>query len=159
MKKIILASVAALILSSPAVAADFDGPRLGAAIGLADRDFGGDDAFTYGINAGYDANLGSAVVGGTVEYQESGADGFGRDLSVVGRVGTQISNNALFYGLAGYTNFNVEGTDADLDGYRLGLGVEVATDSKVYGQVEYRYSNYEYDVEGHQFVFGLGYRF
>ena len=103
-------------------------------------------------------HLGRAVVGDAVEYQESG-DGFGRDLSVVGRVGTQISNNALFYGLAGYTNFNVEGTDADLDGYRLGLGVEVATDSKVYGQVEYRFSNYEYDVEGQQFVLGLGYRF
>jgi outer membrane immunogenic protein len=159
MKKFILASVAALTLASPAFAADFTGPRVGATVGFADDDFAGFEAFTYGVNAGYDIAMGKAVVGATVEYQDSSEDGLGRDLSAVVRAGGKASDNVLLYGLLGYTNLGIEGTSVELDGVRVGAGTEVAFGSKVYGQFEYRYSNYELDGEAHQMVVGLGVRF
>ena len=164
MKTALLASLAALALSipalsTPALAADFTGPRVGANIGFADDDFAGTEAFTYGVNVGYDFDLGGLVAGGTLEYQDSEEDGFGRDLSVVARLGGKAGENVLLYGLAGYTNLSVEGTGIELDGYRLGAGVEVAFTDNVYGNFEYRYSNYELDAEAHQMVIGIGYRF
>ena len=66
MKKIVLASLAALTFATPSFAAGFSGPRVGATIGLADDDFLGTEVFTYGLNAGYDVDLGTAVVGGSV---------------------------------------------------------------------------------------------
>jgi outer membrane immunogenic protein len=145
--------------ATPAFAADFTGPRVAVNVGLADDDFGGAEAFTYGINAGYDFDLGGAVVGGTIEYQDSSEDGAGRDLSATVRAGGKAGENVLIYGLAGYTNLGVEDADFNLDGFRTGAGVEVALGSNAFGQVEYRYSNYELDVDGHQFVVGVGFRF
>lgn len=159
MKKFILASVAALTLASPAFAADFTGPRVGAGVGFADDDAFGFEAFTYGVNAGYDFDLGGAVVGGTLEYQDSSEDGVGRDLSAIARVGGKVSDTALLYGLVGYTNLSAEGTGIELDGVRTGAGVEVALGGQAYGQFEYRYSNYELDLDGHQMMAGVGIRF
>lgn len=159
MKKLLLASVLALGVASPAFAADFSGPRVGANIGFADEDFAGTEVFTYGVNAGYDVDLGGAVVGATVEYQDSSEDGFGRDLSIVGRVGGKVGENVLAYALAGYSNLGVEGTGIELDGVRVGAGVEAAFAERFYGTVEYRYSNYELDADGHQMLVGLGIRF
>ena len=150
---------ASFAAASPAFAADFSGPRIGATIGLADDDFGGAEAFTYGINAGYDWDLGKAVVGGTVELQGSDEDGLSRDISITGRAGGKVSDNLLVYALAGYSNLGIDNSDIDLDGVRAGAGVEVAFNDHVYGQVEYRYTNYELDAETHQFVLGVGYRF
>src|SRR5688500_5482268 len=110
MKKIVLASLAALTFATPALAADFTGPRVGATIGFADDDFAGTEAFTYGVNAGYDFNLGGAVAGVTLEYQDSSEDGVGRDLSAVARLRTTVGQSALLYGLAGYTNLGIERT-------------------------------------------------
>jgi outer membrane immunogenic protein len=157
--KFAAAVLAASLAASPVLAADFTGPRVGATIGVADDDFGGTEAFTYGVNAGYDWDLGKAVVGGTIEYQDSSEDGFGRDLSITARAGAKVSENVLLYALAGYSNLEIEDTDVELDGLRAGAGVEVAFNDNVYGQVEYRYTNYELDAEGHQFVLGIGYRF
>lgn len=159
MKKIIIASVAALALSTPAFAADFTGPRVGATIGFVDDDFAGTEAFTYGANIGYDFDLGKLVAGGTLEYQDSGEEGIGRDLSATARIGGKVGENALLYALAGYTNLGVEGTNVELDGVRVGAGAEFAVGSNVYANAEYRYSNYELGVEAHQMLVGLGYRF
>lgn len=159
MKKIVLASVAALTLSTPAMAADFAGPYVGATVGFSDDDFAGTEAFTYGVNAGFDFDLGATVAGVAVEYQDSSEDGIGRDLSAVGRYGFKAGENALVYGLVGYTNQAVEGTGIELDGVRVGAGVEAGFGTGLLGKVEYRYSNYELGVELHQFVVGLGFRF
>jgi outer membrane immunogenic protein len=153
------AFLAAATFATPCMAADFTGPRIGATIGLADDDFAGAEVFTYGVNAGYDFDLGKAVVGGTIEYQDSSEDGFGRNLAATVRAGVKATDNVLVYGLVGYTNQGVEDSDIELDGIRAGAGVEVALGKGAFGQVEYRYSNFEADVEGHQFVLGIGYRF
>jgi outer membrane immunogenic protein len=164
MKTVLLASLTTIALSiaaiaAPASAADFTGPRVGATIGFADDDFAGTEAFTYGLNVGYDFDLGGLVAGGTFEYQDSEEDGFGRDLSIVARLGGKAADNVLLYGLAGYTNLSAEGTSIELDGYRIGAGVEVALTDNVYTGVEYRYSNYELDLDAHQMALSLGYRF
>jgi outer membrane immunogenic protein len=61
--------------------------------------------------------------------------------------------------LAGYSNLGIDDSDIDLDGVRVGAGVEVALTDRVFSQIEYRYTNYELDAEAHQFVLGIGYRF
>ena len=161
------------------------------------------DDLNYGVGVGYDINLGSVVVGIEGEYMESdasseydtstfGAGAFGisnieagRDLYVGARIGAPISDRALIYAKGGYTNarYNVLatdnttdiGTDIDLDGYRVGAGVEFALSNNLYAKAEYRYSNYQegeveapsglesdrfdVDVDRHQGVVGIGLRF
>jgi outer membrane immunogenic protein len=141
----------------------------------------------YGVGAGYDFQTGGAVLGIEGEASDSTADkcvtGFlvtgdricssaGRDLYVGGRVGGLVSPNTLIYGKAGYTNgrINTDYTTAtggpasfrsrdNLDGLRVGAGVEHAVGRNAFVKVEYRYSNYEADVERHQAVAGFGFRF
>jgi len=164
MKKILAAALAAsTLLATPAFAQDaapatFTGARVGGTIGFADDDFGGTQAFTYGVEAGYDFDLGGAVAGVTLEAQDSGEDGIGRDLSAVGRVGGKAGDRVLLYALGGYTNLRVL-SSTNLDGFRVGGGVEVAATRNLYVKAEYRYSNYELDVEAYQGVVGVGFRF
>jgi outer membrane immunogenic protein len=161
LKKIVLASVAALAFATPSFAAEFSGARVGATVGFVDEDFAGTEAFTYGVNAGYDFDLGKTVVGATVEWQDSDEETLSRDLAITGRFGVKAGKKVLVYGLAGYTNLGVDtaGDNVHLDGVRAGAGVEVAFTPQVFGQVEYRYSNYELDIDGHQMLVGLGFRF
>ncbi|MBL7598920.1 porin family protein, partial [Escherichia coli] len=89
----------------------------------------------------------------------------GRDLYVGARVGFTVGGNALIYAKGGYTNGRITGETGNvrvsdnLDGFRLGAGVEHAFGQRLYGKVEYRYSNYSQDVERHQVLAGLGVRF
>lgn len=160
MKNVLVASLVAMTVATPALAADFTGFRAGATIGMADENFLGDDAFTYGLNVGYDRAYGKVIAGVTAEYQESEERGFGRDLSIAARLGTKVTDAALVYGLVGYTNQEVYGEGSiKLDGVRFGAGAEVAFNERLFGNVEYRYSNYEYGAELHQTVIGLGVRF
>lgn len=159
MKEFVVASILALTAVTPALAADFTGFRAGATIGMADENFLGDDIFTYGVNVGYDHAFGKLITGITAEYQESGKTGVGRDLSIVARIGSTVTDKALVYGLLGYTNQGIENSPIELDGVRVGLGVEYALTEKVFSNVEYRYSNYERGVELHQTLIGLGFRF
>jgi outer membrane immunogenic protein len=132
--------------------------------------------------------MGGAVVGVEAEASDSTVDecvsdvtlvgdqlcaDAGRDLYVGGRVGAVVSPNVLLYGKAGYTNARLsldydDGTVAtaadfeegeNLDGLRVGGGVEVGLSSNVYAKTEYRYSNYEQGFDRHQVVAGLGVRF
>ncbi|HYJ83725.1 MAG TPA: outer membrane beta-barrel protein, partial [Allosphingosinicella sp.] len=47
----------------------------------------------------------------------------------------------------------------NLDGFRLGAGYQHGFGEKMYGKVEYRYSNYEADVTRHQVLLGVGVQF
>ena len=146
------------------------------------------DGVTYGAGVGYDFQVGGAVLGVEGEVSDSSIDecvsdvdvvgdelcvDAGRDLYVGGRVGAAVSRNVLLYGKAGYTNGRVSldyedgtaGTAADfeagenLDGVRVGAGVEVAIGANSYAKTEYRYSNYEQGFDRHQVVAGFGFRF
>ena len=62
----------------------------------------------------------------------------------------------------GYTNarLKIEDCCADNgDGFRLGLGGQYLISGKTYVGAEYRYSNYEADLERHQVALTLGTRF
>ena len=111
----------------------------------------------------------------------------GRDLYIGARVGAIVAPNTLAYVKGGYTNarYNILASDGetelrtnfDTDGYRLGAGVEVAFSPNLFTKFEYRYSNYsegeldfendnvpdsqrfDIDLDRHQIVAGVGYRF
>jgi outer membrane immunogenic protein len=159
------------------------------------------DGLTYGGDVGYDAAIGnSLVIGAEGEVTGSTAKvtnpatasalGFGRvkagrDLYIGGRLGFRAAPSTLIYAKGGYTNQRLDlvasngttetGSHFNLDGYRLGAGVEQALGGKAYAKIEYRYSNYgdarlEYpngantnnfdvDTDRHQVVAGVGIRF
>ena len=153
------------------------------------RNHGHSNDFMYGIAGGYDVALGNGIrVGIDGEVSDSNNKScFGaataadprlcakaaRDLYVGGRVGALIGNRTLLYAKAGYTNAQArvsydDGTAAtaadfsdhrDLDGVRVGAGLQFGLGEHTYLRTEYRYSNYQDGVDRHQVVGGLGFRF
>src|SRR5829696_4714193 len=121
-KKILIASVAALAFATPSFAADFSGPRVSVSAGLADDDVVGDDAFAYGAEAGYDWNLNGVVVGLSAEIGDT--DQTGRELGATARIGGVVGKKVLIYGLGGYSNLNAAGFN--FEGIQVGAGAELA---------------------------------
>lgn len=142
----------------------------------------------YGVGVGYDFQVGGLVAGIEAEASDSTLDECvsdvdlvgdelcvqaGRDLYVGGRVGAAVSRNVLLYGKVGYTNARValdyeDGTTGtvldfeegeNLDGVRVGAGLEFALGPNSFAKAEYRYSNYEQGFDRHQAVAGFGFRF
>lgn len=168
-------------------AAPFTGPRVEGVIGYESADVPGDnsDGVAYGAGVGYDFQMGGLVAGIEAEITDSTVDECtanvlvaddqlcaqaGRDIYAGGRIGTLLGANTLLYGKAGYTNARIEteytnGPDIpsevseNLDGVRLGAGLEHAVGPNSFVKAEYRYSNYEQDFEKHQGVIGFGFRF
>ncbi|MBS0503961.1 MAG: porin family protein [Proteobacteria bacterium] len=192
MKKFILAALAATAMATPALAQDaapFTGFRLEGLVGYdhVKGNGGGRDGVAYGIGAGYDFQLGGAVLGIEGEAMDSSAKGCDtnfvtatdricanakRDLYAGARIGAAVTPNTLLYAKAGYTNarFGVTYTDSatptanfsardNLDGIRVGAGVEQKFGQNLYAKAEYRYSNYEQGISRHQVVGGIGFRF
>lgn len=99
----------------------------------------------------------------------------GRDIYVGGRIGTRVgtNRNVLLYAGGGYTNAEFRATyDANLagstgdfditeevDGFRLKAGAELDIGRNAFVRAEYRYSNYDGDIDRHQAVAGVGLRF
>lgn len=164
------------------------------------------DGVAYGVGVGYDFDLGGVVAGVEAEYVESSGkqdsnetlDGVnvagriatGRDIYVGGRVGFPVAPSTLLYVKGGYTNTSIEAAyetstdryelDSNVDGWRLGAGVEQKFGQNLYGKLEYRYSNYtnldfsddfnlddftsedfgtDIDLDRHQVVASVGMRF
>ncbi|UZW53668.1 porin family protein [Sphingobium sp. JS3065] len=185
MRKILAATLlTGAAVANPALAQEpnstFTGPRVEAILGYDrtgagssvdndnDRDDQSIDGLLYGVGAGYDVNLGSAVIGVEGEYTDSTAKssrndftdqfGFGRvkqgrDLYVGARAGILANPNTLVYVKGGYTNTKLDvlagdtnqetNTDFKLDGWRIGAGVERAINTNTFAKLEYRYSKYE----------------
>lgn len=167
--------------------AEFTGPRIEAHVGY-DRlgvdndDFDdGIDGVMYGVGVGFDFAVSGAVVGVEVNADFSdidegvtdGADSASfeakRDLDASVRVGAVLGGKALLYGKVGYANSRFEAratsggitiSEADnLDGVRAGVGIEYVLGSKAYIKAEYRYTNYEQDLDRNQVIGGIGIRF
>lgn len=110
----------------------------------------------------------------------------GRDIYVGARAGIKATPNTLVYVKGGYTNARFDARDSfnnvnyrqkfDADGWRIGAGVEQKMGSNAFAKLEYRYSNYsegevdfgpdlpdsqrfDMDLDRHQVVAGVGYRF
>lgn len=156
-----VALIAASLVATPAMAQEesaFQGPWVGAVVGYDHVGISDDlEAFDeseegvlYGIAAGYDMNIGGAVVGVEAEYTDSSAkfdaDGFNmnQDLYFGARLGAEVSKNVLVYAKGGYTNATAKlgGVyEEDFDGFRVGAGAEYAM-GNYFGRLEYRYSDY-----------------
>ena len=158
------------------------------------------DGLLYGGGVGFDVAAGSLLIGAEGEISGSTARssqsaytsnfGFGRvrqgrDLYVGGRIGILASPANLIYVKGGYTNARLRvlagsttqttDTSFNLDGYRVGAGVEHALSPNSYAKLEYRYSNYgrgsidygtgttsgkfDVDTDRHQVVAAFGLRF
>ncbi len=157
MKALVIAAAAATLFATPALASDFSGPRLEVTAGSDDVTRGVDlTDVTYGVGAGYDLQFGKVVVGA-----EATVDNVfdRRDLGVNARLGYVLNENVLVYGKAGYSNWR-RIRNVDLEGFRVGGGLEVNLTNKVYGKVEYRYTDFEGRNGGrHGGLVGVGYRF
>jgi outer membrane immunogenic protein len=169
-------------------AAPFTGPRVEAIVGYETTDVENENSggVTYGGAIGYDFQLGGAVAGIEAELTDSTVDEcisgvdvtgdelcaqLGRDIYVGGRIGAVLGSSTLLYAKAGYVNgrvnlqYDAPGSADDfddgvnLDGVRVGAGVEFALSGNAYAKTEYRYSNYEAGYDKHQVIAGIGFRF
>ena len=155
MKNLVLAAVAATSLfAAPAMAKDsFTGPRVEVTAGYEDVSHHHNN-LTYGVDAGYDVNVGPVVAG-----VEAGLDNVfdRRNINVAARLGVKPCSRALVYATAGYANYR-DFAAHNRDGLRVGGGVEVALFGPVYTKVEYRHEDFG-ATKANGVVGGVGFRF
>ncbi|HZG09787.1 MAG TPA: outer membrane beta-barrel protein [Allosphingosinicella sp.] len=184
---VLFAAAAAAPAAAQTTGTGMGGLRLEGLVGYETTDIEdeGADGVTYGVGLGYDVQSGNAVFGVEAEAMESNISqcvaGFpgagdtlcakgGRDLYVGARAGAVIGANSLVYAKAGYTNtrFELEFDPAvganttardNLDGVRVGAGLQFGFSQNLYAKAEYRYSNYEQGYDKHQGLVGLGFKF
>ena len=165
--------------SAPA-AAPFTGAHVEAIAGY-------DEGLVYGVGAGYDHQIGTLVLGAQAELTDStdkacvnglfvAADRFcarsGRNIYVGGRIGVAVAPSTLLYGKVGYSNLRITTdyktatggpasfhTGGDLDGIRVGAGLEQKIGSSAFIRGEYRYSDYESGSRSHDGTVAIGFRF
>lgn len=156
------------------------------------------DGFNLGAEVGYDVHFGRALVAGAyagiegattktcspVFGDDSACLKLGRNLTVGGRIGAQVSPLAMIYVKAGYSYGQLRATYANADdptldfkahsnrgGVHFGIGGEMAIGPMTYARIEYVRTNYnDYDyvdpdfrvtLDGHrdQALVGFGVRF
>lgn len=191
------------VFTGPRVEATLGYDHVGAGSSVSNnngRDDQSIDGLLYGGGIGYDVAAGGALFGVEGEITGSTAKnnrqdysttfGFGRvsqgrDLYVGARAGILATPTTMVYVKGGYTNARLrvlagttnQETDTafNLDGYRVGAGVEHAVGPNSYVKAEYRYSNYsrgnidyasggtsgrfDVDTDRHQGVISYGFRF
>ena len=159
-----LMMIVALAAATPALAGteNFTGPRVALTVGIDDvtgaRDL---TNVVYGAEAGVDVPLVKNVLVGL----EATADNVferNRTIGVAARVGYAVTPNVLVYGKAGYANYNqvtFNNRRVNLEGLRVGGGVEYAFNSKVFAKAEYRYTDFNGNVGNHGSLVGFGIRF
>lgn len=186
---IIAAAVAAATLGgAPAfaqTAADaFTGPRAEVTVGLDQLRFDLEEVggagrakasdLGYAAAIGYDVALTPTLVAGveagvnlsdTSYTTTTGRLRERRELTLAGRIGAPIGDNALLYGKVGYANLQVREQDLiantrrDLGGVLLGAGAEVRITPRAYLKGEYRYTDYAGGYVGNNVMTGIGIRF
>lgn len=182
-------TVSSPVLAQDVVAGPKTGFRIEGIVGYdaprADGD--SEEGVVYGAGVGYDFQVGSLAAGVEAEYTDTSTDvcqqdvvtigdelcaGFDRDIYVGARIGGVFGSNTLLYVKGGYTNqrisaeFDDGGTGVNdfdegknLNGARVGAGVEFSIGTNAFVKGEYRYSNYESGFTKHQGVVGVGFRF
>jgi outer membrane immunogenic protein len=150
-------AAAAVFITTPAMANDFAGVRGEATAGLDNVTDGVDPTkVTYGFGAGLDAKLYNNVIVGVEATVDNVFDR--RNVGAGARLGYVIADKALVYGKVGYSNWK-QTTTAELEGLRVGGGVEANLYGPVYGKIEYRYTDFDGGVGQHGGLVGLGVRF
>lgn len=151
--------MAAVLGATPALAQDASGVRIGAELGILDDDFLGADDISFGLNAGYDFDLGNMIVGPIANYTSTfDDDGDLREVSIGGRIAKKFDGDKQFYGTVSYSNIDADYFPGNLDGVKFGIGFEKDFGG-FYGNVETRYGNYEAGAELFQTLIGGGFKF
>lgn len=181
MRNMFLAGAAMAAVATPAfaqVSAPFTGPHVEALAGYDALGAGNDnldnakDGFLYGVNVGYDFQLGGVIAGIEGEFTDSTTTANASDIDVLGdstqletdrdlyigaRLGFAVAPSTMIYAKGGYTNAKIKARYNDgagltlndsstLDGYRVGAGIEQKFNlfgPSGFVKAEYRYSNYK----------------
>jgi outer membrane immunogenic protein len=150
-------AAAAAFVTTPAMANDFAGVRAEVTAGLDDVTGGVDTTkVAYGAGIGLDAELYKNVVVGVEATLDNVFDR--RNIGASARLGYVVADKALVYAKVGYANWK-QTTAAELEGLRVGGGVEANLFGPVYGKVEYRYTDFDGGIGQHGGLVGLGVRF
>jgi outer membrane immunogenic protein len=151
--------IAAALGATAAQAQSFKGPWIEARGGWDHVSEAGtsESGFLYGAAAGYDLAVGgkaflglqAGISGSTLDYCDLGVcTKAGRDIEALARAGFAVADRTALYALGGHThgriNFSAAGLSGgvNVNGFRLGAGVEQQFGSKTYTKLEYRYTNY-----------------
>ena len=152
-----------------------DAPAAGAPDSVEQARIGG--AIGYDLPLGTAWTLGAEVgIGGTFgdgRRFNVGATRYevdqGRDIDASLRPGYKLSDRTLLFAKAGWANSRYTGRVAmgttsitestDEDGVRFGAGIEQMLTGNIYAKAEYRFTTYGDDVERHQALAGVGFRF
>lgn len=156
-KTLFVAAAVAALSATPALANDFAGVRAEVTAGLDDVTGGVDPTkVTYGAGIGVDAELYKNVIVGVEATVDNVFDR--RNIGAAARLGYVVADKALVYGKVGYSNWK-QTTTAELEGLRVGGGIEANLVGPVYGKIEYRYTDFEGKVGNHGGLVGFGLRF
>jgi outer membrane immunogenic protein len=158
MKNLILTTLAAFAIAAPASAANpFTGVRAEVTAGVDDVTGGVDTTdVSYGVGLGLDAEVWPRVVVGVAANLDNVFDR--RQVAANARLGYVVTDRVMVYGTAGYANWR-QLTTQELDGLRVGAGVEARVAGPLYTKVEYRYTDFNRGVGQHGVVLGAGMRF
>jgi outer membrane immunogenic protein len=161
-KTLFVAAAAASLAATPAMANPFTGVRAEVTAGVDDvtakvrtQDIDLTD-ITYGAGVGLDAELYKNVIVGVEANVDNVFDR--RNIGASARLGYVVADTVLVYGKVGYANWK-QTTTRELEGLRLGGGVEANLFRNVYGKVEYRYTDFDRGVGQHGGLVGVGVRF
>jgi outer membrane immunogenic protein len=156
-KTLFVAAAAAALAATPAMANPFTGVRAEVTAGADDVTGGVDTTdVAYGAGAGFDAELYKNVVVGVEATLDNVFDR--RNIGASARFGYVVADKVLVYGKVGYANWK-QTTAAELEGLRVGGGLEAKLVGPVYGKVEYRYTDFNGNVGQHGGLVGVGLRF
>lgn len=156
------AAFAATLFATPALAgtnSNFTGVRAELNAGLDDLNNTPDTSdINYGAAVGIDVPLGDRL---TLGAEGTVANVFENDrlLGVGARVGLALSPNVLAFASAGYENYRDATFNRDLDGLRVGGGLELALGAHAYVKAEGRYSDLSADAGRIGGLIGVGLRF
>lgn len=154
-----IAAVAALGIAAcapQAKANEFGGAYIEATAGYDDVTGIADPTdVTYGASAGLNIPLGNVIVGPEVSVDNV----FDRsDVGLSGRLGYNINDTVMPYVKVGYANYK-DVASRELDGLRVGGGLEYNISNNAYIKAEYRYSDFERNIGKHGALAGFGFRF
>ncbi len=157
--KIAYIAALAVISASAANAQTVNGPWAEARGGWDNSSGDGESSsgFLYGAAAGYDIGVGSkgfigvqaGITGSTLNECDLGVCvSAGRDIEILARAGFAVAQQTSLYGLAGYSNGRVNFDSGalqggvNIDGLRIGAGVEQQWGGRTFTKLEYRYTDY-----------------
>ena len=151
-----LAVIAAACQPVEAKANEFGGIYVSATAGVDDvTNLPDTTDVVYGANVGVNVPLGDAIVG--VEATVDNVFESQREIGASGRLGYTF-DNVMLYGEAGYTNYR-DVFSRDLEGLRVGGGLEYNISTNTFVGAEYRYTDFEGGAGKHAGLVSLGIRF